>query len=74
MVATTGGNECALLRFFIWQIWDLRGRGVQRSYDVGAPVSQVVLHPNQGELISSDESGAIQVRPPPVWVCCRCLL
>lgn len=42
------------------KIWDLRAPGCQRSYDAGAPINSVVLHPNQAELISGDQDGKIK--------------
>lgn len=43
------------------RIWDMRTTGVQRNYEHGAAVNDVVIHPNQGELISCDRTGAIRV-------------
>jgi WD40 repeat protein len=34
------------------RVWDLRSPGCQREYGSRAAVNTVVLHPNQGELIS----------------------
>jgi hypothetical protein len=34
------------------RVWDLRAPGCQREYGSRAAVNTVVLHPNQGELIS----------------------
>ena len=34
------------------KIWDLRAQGPQREYESRGMVNTVVLHPNQGELIS----------------------
>lgn len=34
------------------RVWDLRAPGCQRAYESRAAVNTVVLHPNQGELIS----------------------
>ena len=34
------------------RLWDLRAPGCTREYASKAPVNTVVLHPNQGELIS----------------------
>lgn len=31
-----------------------------RTYENGAPVNDVVIHPNQGELISCDQAGVIR--------------
>ncbi|KIY43627.1 WD40 repeat-like protein [Fistulina hepatica ATCC 64428] len=43
------------------KIWDLRRTGlVHRNYDNGSPVNDVVVHPNQGELISCDQAGSIK--------------
>lgn len=36
------------------KIWDLRAPGCQREYESRAAVNTVVLHPNQGELISGE--------------------
>lgn len=36
------------------KIWDLRAPGVQREYASRGAVNSVVLHPNQGELISGE--------------------
>lgn len=42
------------------RIWDLRAPGCQKKFDVGSPVTSVVLHPNQSEIICSDKSGAVK--------------
>ncbi|EKM82800.1 hypothetical protein AGABI1DRAFT_53282 [Agaricus bisporus var. burnettii JB137-S8] len=42
------------------RIWDLRSSSLHRIYDNGAPVNDVVIHPNQGELISCDQAGSIK--------------
>jgi len=42
------------------KIWDLRTGQVHRNYDNGAPVNDVCIHPNQGELISCDQAGSIK--------------
>lgn len=42
------------------RVWDLRAPGCQRAYESRAAVNTVVLHPNQGELISG-------VRMEPAW-------
>ncbi|KIM49263.1 hypothetical protein M413DRAFT_438434 [Hebeloma cylindrosporum] len=43
------------------KIWDLRNpNGQPRSYENGAPVNDVCIHPNQGELISCDQAGSIK--------------
>ena len=36
------------------KIWDLRAPNAQREYESRGAVNTVVLHPNQGELISGD--------------------
>ena len=44
------------------RIWDPRvGAGAVRDYDVRVGVNALVLHPNQGELISGDHGGAIRL-------------
>lgn len=43
------------------KIWDIRTPGCKREMICRSPVNTVVLHPNQGELISGDQSGMIQV-------------
>ncbi|CDO72889.1 hypothetical protein BN946_scf185002.g74 [Trametes cinnabarina] len=43
------------------KIWDLRSNShLHRNYDNEAPVNDVVVHPNQGELISCDQAGRIK--------------
>ncbi len=36
-------------------------RTVQRDYDHGSAVNDVVVHPNQGELISCDQNGSVKI-------------
>ena len=44
------------------KIWDVRSGGVQRNYSHGkTAVTDVVIHPNQGELISCDRGGNVRV-------------
>lgn len=43
------------------KIWDVRAPGVQRDYETKVPVTDVVIHPNQGEVVSCDQSGAVKV-------------
>ena len=43
------------------KIWDTRTGVIQRSYDHESPVNDVVIHPNQGEIISCDRSGVIRL-------------
>ncbi|KZS99125.1 WD40 repeat-like protein [Sistotremastrum niveocremeum HHB9708] len=49
------GSEDGTIR-----IWDLRTNSLHRTYDNGAPVNDVCIHPNQGELISCDQAGSIK--------------
>jgi len=49
------GSEDGTIR-----IWDLRSNHLHRNYDNGAPVNDVCIHPNQGELISCDQAGSIK--------------
>ncbi|KAF9307580.1 TOR complex subunit lst8, partial [Podila minutissima] len=43
------------------KIWDIRCPDAQRNFDHKAPVNDVVIHPNQGELISCDQNGSIKL-------------
>ncbi|KKA26446.1 hypothetical protein TD95_000140 [Thielaviopsis punctulata] len=43
------------------RIWETRNGQVQRTYHHGSPVNDVVIHPNQGEIISCDRAGHIRV-------------
>ncbi|KAJ3130968.1 TOR complex subunit lst8 [Physocladia obscura] len=43
------------------KIWDIRSPNVQRDYQLKAPVTDVIIHPNQGELVSCDQNGTIKV-------------
>ncbi|KAI9206361.1 WD40-repeat-containing domain protein [Polychytrium aggregatum] len=43
------------------KIWDVRAPGVQRNYTLSCAVNDVIIHPNQGELISCDQSGHIKI-------------
>jgi target of rapamycin complex subunit LST8 len=43
------------------KIWDVRTGTIQRNYNHGSPVNDVVIHPNQGELISCDRAGTVRV-------------
>lgn len=51
----TGGEDGYL------RIWDTRSPRPQRVYDHRSPINDVVIHPNQGELISCDQSGSIKI-------------
>ena len=43
------------------KIWDVRSGSIQRNYPHGAPVNDVVIHPNQGELVSCDRAGNVRI-------------
>ena len=43
------------------RIWDTRSGSIQRNYNHGIPVNDVVIHPNQGELISCDQGGNVRI-------------
>lgn len=43
------------------KIWETRSGAIQRSYSHGCPANDVVIHPNQGEIISCDRSGSVRV-------------
>lgn len=43
------------------KIWDTRTGAIRRSYNHGSPVNDVVIHPNQGEIISCDRGGSIRL-------------
>ena len=43
------------------KIWDTRSGHIQRNYSHGDPVNDVVIHPNQGELISCDRGGNVRI-------------
>ncbi|ORY68936.1 WD repeat-containing protein pop3 [Pseudomassariella vexata] len=43
------------------KIWETRSGTIQRSYNHGSPVNDVVIHPNQGEIISCDRGGSVRV-------------
>ncbi|KAF9149017.1 TOR complex subunit lst8, partial [Linnemannia schmuckeri] len=43
------------------KIWDIRCPDAQRNFDHKASVNDVVIHPNQGELISCDQNGSIKL-------------
>jgi G protein beta subunit-like protein len=43
------------------KIWETRSGTVQRSYSHGCPVNDVVIHPNQGEIISCDRGGSVRI-------------
>ncbi|KAI1370519.1 quinon protein alcohol dehydrogenase-like superfamily [Hypoxylon crocopeplum] len=43
------------------KIWETRSGTIQRSYNHGSAVNDVVIHPNQGEIISCDRNGSVRV-------------
>lgn len=43
------------------KIWETRTGTVQRSYSHGHAVNDVVIHPNQGEIISCDRGGSVRI-------------
>jgi WD40 repeat protein len=43
------------------KIWDTRSGQIQRNYHHNVPVNDVVIHPNQGELISCDRGGNVRI-------------
>ena len=43
------------------KVWDTRTGSLQRNYNHRIPVNDVVIHPNQGELISGDRAGIVRV-------------
>ena len=43
------------------KVWDTRTGIVQRDYKHTHPVNDVVIHPNQGELVSADRGGNVRV-------------
>ncbi|KAI9731705.1 MAG: TOR complex subunit lst8 [Cirrosporium novae-zelandiae] len=51
----TSSEDCTV------KVWDTRTGSVQRNYSHGVPVNDVVIHPNQGELISGDRGGNVRM-------------
>jgi len=43
------------------KVWDTRSGSLQRNYVHSHPVNDVVIHPNQGELVSADRGGNVRV-------------
>ncbi|KAG2180089.1 hypothetical protein INT43_003877 [Umbelopsis isabellina] len=43
------------------KIWDTRGPVITRQFDHETPINDVVIHPNQGELISCDQNGSVRI-------------
>jgi hypothetical protein len=46
---------------FVTDSSDARTAHAQRHYQHEAAVNDVVIHPNQGELISCDEAGSVKI-------------
>lgn len=51
----TSSEDCTV------KVWDTRTGSVQRNYVHTSPVNDVVIHPNQGELISCDRNGNVRI-------------
>ncbi|KPI43761.1 WD repeat-containing protein wat1 [Cyphellophora attinorum] len=51
----TSSEDCTV------RVWDTRSGQIQRSYTHDHPVNDVVIHPNQGELVSADRGGVIMI-------------
>ncbi|TGJ84022.1 hypothetical protein E0Z10_g4736 [Xylaria hypoxylon] len=43
------------------KVWETRSATIQRSYNHGSAANDVVIHPNQGEIISCDRGGSVRV-------------
>ncbi|QPG97279.1 hypothetical protein C2857_006075 [Epichloe festucae Fl1] len=43
------------------KIWETKTGSIQRSYNHGSPANDVVIHPNQGEIISCDRAGSVRI-------------
>lgn len=43
------------------KVWECKQGTVQRSYDHGIAVNDVVIHPNQGEVIACDRGGSVRL-------------
>lgn len=51
----TSSEDCTV------KVWDTRTGNQQRNYTHSHPVNDVVIHPNQGELVSADGGGSIRI-------------
>ena len=51
----TSSEDCTV------KVWDTRTGSLQRNYVHRAPVNDVVIHPNQGELFSGDRYGIVRL-------------
>lgn len=58
------------------KIFDVRAPGIQRDYtpDPKSPINSVIIHPNQGELVSCDQDGSIRVWDLGENICTHLLL
>ena len=43
------------------KVWQTKDGSIQRVYDHKCAVNDVVIHPNQGELIACDRSGGVKI-------------
>ena len=43
------------------KVWQTKDGSIQRSYDHSCPVNDVVIHPNQGEVIACDRGGNVRI-------------
>ncbi|KAH7105894.1 WD40 repeat-like protein [Auriculariales sp. MPI-PUGE-AT-0066] len=43
------------------RVWDMRTRSLHRTFDNEAPVNDVCIYPNQGELVSADQNGSVKL-------------
>ncbi|KAG4305326.1 hypothetical protein PORY_001496 [Pneumocystis oryctolagi] len=43
------------------KLWDPRSSSVQRNLKHGAAVHDIVIHPNQGDLVSCDQQGSVRL-------------
>ncbi|KAF7712814.1 WD40-repeat-containing protein [Penicillium ucsense] len=51
----TSSEDCSI------KVWDVRSGSLQRDYRHDFPVNDVVIHPNQAELISGDRGGMVRI-------------
>ncbi|KAI2640100.1 WD-repeat protein pop3 [Xylaria nigripes] len=56
------------------RVWETRTGTIQRSYHHGSAANDVVIHPNQGEIISCDRSGSVRVWDLAENNCTHCLI
>lgn len=42
------------------KVWDIRFPTCQYSYDCGAAINTTVLHPNQMEIVTGDQTGCVK--------------